>query len=164
MMARVHWLADTGWRLGQAAAAGAFSLASLVAGIAWIAGGPALGAAAGAGAAAALLFFALGHSVQILVARRHEGLILAASLMSYTVQVALVTVLIWGLAERGFNRPGLFAGLVAAVAGWLTGLIWAFRQARIPVFDPPTDEADGQTMTSADSPGRLPADERSEGQ
>jgi hypothetical protein len=163
----MSWLADLGWRLGQAAAGGTLAAGSLVTGIAFIRGGPPLAAAAGLGAAVTAVFFALGHTAQVLVARRGERFILVATLAAYAVQVVVATLLVKGLTGRGFDPVWLFAGLAAAVAGWVTGLILAFRQARIPVFDPPPDPA-GETgvplMTSPNSPDRLPGDERSEGQ
>jgi hypothetical protein len=159
-----NWLAEAGWKLGQAGAAGAFGLTAFAAGIALARWGGPTALAVTLGALATFAFFGLGHFVQVVCARRDVRLILAVTLTTYGLQVLFATAVVAGLARRGYDRFALFAGVAAAVAGWVAGLVFAFRHTRIPVFDPPAETAPEHGMTSGDSSGSVPRDERSEGQ
>ncbi|MDR1807362.1 MAG: hypothetical protein LBR33_05535 [Propionibacteriaceae bacterium] len=159
-----HWLADVGWRLGQAAAVAATALGLAAVGLALIVAGPDDGVATALGAAVTLVFFALGHTAQVLAARLDPRTILGVALTTYALQVLVATLLIRGLSARGFAAAWLFLGVLAGVLGWVAGLVLAFRRARIPIFDPPAETPPEQGMTNAVSPDRLIGDERSEGQ
>ncbi|MDR1265083.1 MAG: hypothetical protein LBK42_05835 [Propionibacteriaceae bacterium] len=143
-MAEPYWLVALGRRLGLAAGVAAVAAGAAVALLGWVWAGPGAGWAAGAGAGSAGLFFALGHIVQLLVARRRPSLILAASLTVYATQVGLASLMLARLVGLGLDRGWLVGGLTVAVVGWLAGLIQAFRRARRPVFDPPSGPSPGE--------------------
>ncbi|MDR1386826.1 MAG: hypothetical protein LBJ44_04395 [Propionibacteriaceae bacterium] len=137
---KATWLTSAGWRLLARA-----SLWAVVAGAAAV-GAAALGSdgrTAGLSALTAgttVVFFVVGHVVQVLCARLDARLLLVASLATYLVQVLAVGALIQTLPGRLDGRHWLFLSVALTVAGWLAGLIRGFRRLRVPVFDSTVDQ------------------------
>lgn len=90
-----------------------------------------------------LLFFVIGHAVQLRYASATPQHLLIASLASYGIRVTALGTLLWVALENpelpvDASAVGLSA--IATVFGWVAGEIVAFRRLRIPVFDPPTPQ------------------------
>lgn len=116
--------------------------AVVITGLLWARGAQAAVSAAVA-AAVVLLFFVIGHAVQLRYASATPQHLLVASLASYALRV----VALGGLLAVALEHPDLPLdaraigfGAIAAVLGWVAGEIVAFRRLRVPVFDPPAPQ------------------------
>jgi hypothetical protein len=94
------------------------------------------------GVAAVVLFFAVGHGVQVVVVDRDPRQVLWASVASYVVRVSLLGAALAGYTAfqsrlSGLDTIALFVGVCAGVFGWVTAEILAFSRMRIPVYDTP---------------------------
>ena len=104
------------------------------------------GALVACGAAVAvIMFFALGQAVQVWCADFAAPMILVAALLSYLVRVGALGLLMGVvLAAPGpwtAQRPAAVATMIATLAGWLAGEIWAYARLRIPVYDATDSDA-----------------------
>lgn len=112
-------------------------LAAVVAGL--VAGSAgALGALVGGSIAWA--FFVFGSVVVTVATRAVPASALAIALMTYTLQVALVALVLSVLAGSGavgttLAAGWLAAGVIVATVGWTAGQLVASARARIPAYD-----------------------------
>jgi len=100
-----------------------------------------LGLISAAGAAALVIaYFGLGQLIAGHTLRRANRGGLVITMVGYLVRVVLLGVLLWlSLTQPGI-RTGLSsswaaAGAIAAVFGWLTGLLVVNARARVPIYD-----------------------------
>jgi hypothetical protein len=106
---------------------------------------PPLGAqAAVLGAAAVLVFFALGQSLQVIFAEASPPLVMLFTMVSYVLRVVGLGVLGWWSVTWQPDLPGLVLGsaMIITVIGWLGAEIWVFTRLRIPAYDLPQAKTD----------------------
>jgi ATP synthase protein I len=124
-----------------AAIAGA-TVVVLLALVAAITGGADAAVATTVGGATALGIFFFGTAALHLVAGIMPSMSLVFALLTYTLQVALMTLLMVGINQSGafstpLTRGWLAAGLVIATITWMGAQIWQATHLRLPVYDLP---------------------------
>lgn len=127
------------WRLLRGGALGLLAAVAPTLLLCGLFAGP-IGLATAAGAAGVVLaFFALGQSLQWVVADASPRVALFVALTSYVLRVVLLGILLstaLGTPAHGGPHPGALLGAaLAATLGWITGEVIAFTRLRIPVFD-----------------------------
>lgn len=94
------------------------------------------------GVATVVLFFAVGHGVQVVLVDRDPKALLWGSILSYVTRVALLGAALAGYTANrdrltGLDTIALFVGIAAGVLGWVGAEIAAFARMRIPAYDTP---------------------------
>lgn len=112
----------------------------------FIARGPGSALSAALAALAVLAFFGLGQAVMVWVADADPQVVLLAGLGSYVFRVGLPALALILLARdpsrlAAMDRVAIAVSAIVVVLGWLAAEIWTFSRLRIPVFDPPQDDA-----------------------
>lgn len=96
-------------------------------------------------ALAVLAFFGLGQAVMVWVADADPQVVLLAVVGVVRVPsgTACARVDPAGDPSRlaAMDRVAIAVSAIVAVLGWLVAEIWTFSRLRIPVFDPPQDDA-----------------------
>lgn len=80
------------------------------------------------------------------VADADPQVVLLAGLGSYVFRVGLPALALILLARdpsrlAAMDRVAIAVSAIVVVLGWLAAEIWTFSRLRIPVFDPPQDDA-----------------------
>jgi ATP synthase protein I len=145
--ARPHRPATAG---GQVRSAALVTLALALVGAllgALLSGAPAaVGAALGAGIV--LVFFGTGAVVVNAVAAVSPAASLVVALLTYTLEVALVALVLTGLERSGLlgdtvDRAWTGGAVIAATLVWLVAHIVSATRARMPVYDLPETAHNG---------------------
>jgi ATP synthase protein I len=117
-----------------------------------LSGSPAaLGALLGAGVV--LVFFASGAVVVNAVASVSPTASLLVALLTYTLEVALVALVLTGLDRSGLvgdtvDRAWVGGTVIAATLVWLVAHIASATRARMPLYDLPEGPTDGQEASA----------------
>lgn len=131
-------------------------LAAHIAGLTVLGLGLATGGAIGAlsvviGFALVVVFFSLGQAIELVALELRSTLGLIVTLASYGVRVICLGLALRLVIAAGADRLSpewLFAGVVAGVLGWVSGIVIVAARQRVPVFDndyqPPKGWQDGQ--------------------
>ena len=127
-------------------ALGGHAAAIIVVAVFFIARGPGSALSAALAALAVLAFFGLGQAVMVWVADADPQVFLLAGLGSYVFRVGLPALALILLARdpsrlAAMDRVAIAVSAIVVVLGWLAAEIWTFSRLRIPVFDPPQDDA-----------------------
>lgn len=112
----------------------------------------ALGALLGGGLA--LLVFALGTAVVHVVSGVMPAASLLVALLTYTLQVALMLLVVVGLARSGLageelSREWFAGGVIAVTLAWLATQLWRATHLRLPAYDLPSTGADAHPEAGA---------------
>ncbi|HOB04784.1 MAG TPA: hypothetical protein PKM36_05895 [Propionibacteriaceae bacterium] len=94
------------------------------------------------GVATVVLFFAVGHGVQVILVDRNPEALLWGSVLSYATRVSLLGAALAAYTNNrdrlaGLDTIALFVGIAAGVFGWVAAEIAAFTRMRIPAYDTP---------------------------
>jgi hypothetical protein len=124
-----------------AAIAGAAAVV-LLSVVAAITGGADAAVATGVGGGMALGIFFFGTAALHLVAGVMPTMSLLFALLTYTLQVALMTLLMVGINQSGafttsHTRGWLAAGVILTTITWMVAQIWRATHLRLPVYDLP---------------------------
>ena len=124
-----------------AAIAGA-AVVVLLAVAAAITGGTDAAVAAAVGGGLALGIFFCGTAALHVVAGMMPTMSLLFALLTYTLQVALMTLLMVGINQSGafttsLTRGWLAAGVILTTITWMAAQIWQATHLRLPVYDLP---------------------------
>lgn len=124
-----------------AAIAGA-AVVVLLAVVAAITGGVDAAVAAGIGGGMALGIFFFGTAALHVVAGVMPTMSLLFALLTYTLQVALMTLLMVGINQSGafttsVTRGWLAAGVILTTITWMGAQIWRATHLRLPAYDLP---------------------------
>jgi ATP synthase protein I len=100
-------------------------------------------AAAAIGAVAVTLVFAFGATTVGVVARMVPSLSLLLALITYALQLAVVTAVFAALANGGaldatVNRTWLAGAVIASTLVWTVALVVANMRARVLLYDVPS--------------------------
>jgi ATP synthase protein I len=124
-----------------AAIAGAAAVV-LLALVAAITGGADAAVATSVGGGTALGIFFFGTAALHLVAGIMPTMSLVFALLTYTLQVALMTLVMVAINQSGafttpLTRGWLAAGLIITTITWMAAQIWQATHLRLPVYDLP---------------------------
>ncbi|OYN90949.1 hypothetical protein [Parenemella sanctibonifatiensis] len=95
-------------------------------------------ASAGLAAATTVLFFTIGHLVQLLFVNADPRTQMVAGLSGYGIRVGGLAIAFIAYQNLGSEILAPYAvalGAVATAIGWVTTEVLAFRQLRIPAYD-----------------------------
>lgn len=131
--------------LGPAAAAVVVGVVLVAAGGVTAGAAAALGAGVGAGAVTLALLF--GTAAVGVVARLVPSLSLFFALLTYLLQLVVVTAVFAGLARSGalgdtVDRGWLAAGVIAATLAWTVVQVVVHARARVLLYDLPAQGAE----------------------
>lgn len=131
--------------LGPAVAAAVVGMVLVVAGA--VAGGSDAALAAAVGAIAVTAVFTFGNLTVGLVARLMPSLSLVFALLTYALQLAVVTAVFAGLARSGalderMDRTWLAVGVIAATLAWTLAQVVVNMRARVLLYDLPSQGAE----------------------
>ena len=95
--------------------------------------------------AVTILFFVIGHAVQVAFADADPKAVLVATMASYIIRVtALGMVLAVVLANAdGFasmHRVAVAVATISVVVTWLAAEIATYARLRVPIYDEPSDQ------------------------
>jgi ATP synthase protein I len=145
---------DPGLAVLLSAALGAMGAGLVVVVLAAALGGrsEALGAAVGAGVVLTVLL--TGSFAVHVVAHLMPSASLLVGLMTYGLQIAVLTAVLVSFDRSGalgdtLDGGWLFAGLLAVTVAWVCGQVWLGTRARIPLYDLPAPSASGRTEAGA---------------
>lgn len=114
----------------------------VLAAVAAITGGADAAVAAGVGGGIALAIFFFGTAALHLVAGVMPTMSLLFAMLTYTLQVALMTLLMVGINQSGvfatsLTRGWLAAGVILTTITWMGAQIWQATHLRLPAYDVP---------------------------
>lgn len=135
-------------RLAGGGLIGALGLAGAVTIVAaFVAGGAGVLSAVGA-ALLVIIYFGAGQLVERFALQLADATGLTITLFGYIVRVVLLGVLLWASMSTPAIRAAMIptwvaAGAIAAVFGWLTGVLVRHARSRVAIYDRPYEAPQG---------------------
>lgn len=142
----IKGLRERAMQLFRAGLVGGHALGIMAVGLSMVVWGGNGLASAGLAAATTILFFTLGHLVQMFFVDGDPRTQMVAGLAGYGIRVGGLAVALIAYQNLGVELLQPYAVLLGAVAtalGWVSAEIAAFRQLRIPAYDEYDDAEDG---------------------
>lgn len=138
-------------------AGGVVATVAAVLGLSLLYGRPGLIAALLA-AAMVLFFYTVGQLVMVMFADAGARTLMAVSMASYTMRVAVLGLVLLAYNQNRQAWPALepkavFIATIVVVLGWLAAEILVFTRLRISVFDEPAETTREHDSSHPSSPG-----------
>lgn len=125
-------------------------VAALLLGIAWLVDGSAAAASVAVGAAVVVFVFAVSLVALWWASRYPPALAAMVMLILYVGLVFAGAIILFAApAPQGLEAPWVGAATVGQLCAWLTGVAYAARRTRLPIFDVQTTARPSKSASPA---------------